>query len=83
MTSVSHTAFRIASISGGERAKSDPQSPKTGQNMSRELLTYSRTILPISPHTQVEPENYYILSRASEAGSPTNRPGSDKTRGQG
>ncbi len=24
-----------------------------------------------------------ILSRASEAGSPTNRPGSDKTRGQG
>ncbi len=26
---------------------------------------------------------YYILSRASEAGSPTNRPGSDKTRGQG
>ncbi len=25
----------------------------------------------------------YILSRASEAGSPTNRPGSDKTQGQG
>ena len=25
----------------------------------------------------------YILSRASEVGSPTNRPGSDKTRGQG
>ncbi len=25
----------------------------------------------------------YILSRASEAGSPTNRSGSDKTRGQG
>ncbi len=24
-----------------------------------------------------------VLSRASEAGSPTNRPGSDKTRGQG
>ncbi len=24
-----------------------------------------------------------ILSRASEAGSPTNRPGSDKTRNQG
>ncbi len=24
-----------------------------------------------------------ILSRASKAGSPTNRPGSDKTRGQG
>ncbi len=27
--------------------------------------------------------NTYILSRANGAGSPTNRPGSDKTRGQG
>ena len=40
------------------------------------------TFATIDIHTMEEVQGK-ILSRASEAGSPTNCPGSDKTRGQG
>ncbi len=38
---------------------------------------------PFHPNTQTGLRISHILSRASETGSPTNRSGSNKTRGQG
>ena len=52
-------------------------------NSGRQTIINKRNIFIMVYICDFSSTIYSILSRASEAGSPTNRPGSDKTQGQG